>query len=168
MLLWFAGGAFVAVLLVFRSPALDYRAVMLGSLLPLLDLPFGGARFAHTLLAPVLVLVWVSRNAYLDRYAEPDKGWSDRDEARWSAPYWYVDAGMAAQNVLLAAVAQGLGACFFGIPAQRISAVRAAFGVPADQLSVGVISLGHPAAGEQPSGSPRRRPRARRTCCASS
>lgn len=59
MLLWFAGGAFIAVLIVFRSPALDYRAVMLGALLPLLDLPFGGARFGHTLLAPVLALVIV-------------------------------------------------------------------------------------------------------------
>ena len=46
--------------------------------------------------APVLMLVWTSQEAYLDRYAEPDKGWTDRDPARWSAPYWYVDAGMAA------------------------------------------------------------------------
>ena len=53
--------------------------------------------------APVLVTVWTSERAYLDRYAEPDKGWTDRDKARWSAPYWWVDAGMAAMNVLLAA-----------------------------------------------------------------
>lgn len=59
MFLWFAGGAFIAVLIVFRSPALDYRAVMLGALLPLVDLPFGGARFGHTLLAPVLAMVVV-------------------------------------------------------------------------------------------------------------
>ena len=36
--------------------------------------------------APVLVLVWTSEEAYLDRYAEPDKGWTDRDPTRWSAP----------------------------------------------------------------------------------
>ena len=93
--------------------------------------------------APTLVLVWTSEDTYLDRYAEPDKGWTDRDPARWSAPYWYVDAGMASMAALLAAVDQGLGACFFGIPVFGIPAVRDAFGVPPDQLSVGVISLGY-------------------------
>jgi nitroreductase len=76
--------------------------------------------------APVLVLVLTSREAYLDRYAEPDKGWTDRDEGRWSAPYWFVDAGMAAMAALLAAVDAGLGACFFGVPVDRVPAVRAA------------------------------------------
>jgi nitroreductase len=96
--------------------------------------------------APVLVLVWTSEEAYLDRYAEPDKGWTDRDPARWSAPYWFVDAGMASMATLLSAVDKGLGACFFGIPTDRIGAVREAFSVPGSQLSVGVISLGYPAA----------------------
>jgi nitroreductase len=93
--------------------------------------------------APTLVLVWTSEDTYLDRYAEPDKGWTDRDPARWSAPYWYVDAGMSSMAALLAAVDHGLGACFFGIPFFGIPAVRDAFGVPPDQLSVGVISLGY-------------------------
>lgn len=94
--------------------------------------------------APVLVLVLTSREAYLDRYAEPDKGWTDRDEDRWSAPYWFVDAGMAAMAMLLRAVDLGLGACFFGVPVDRVEAVHAAFGVPSDLLNVGVVSLGHP------------------------
>src|SRR5215203_3243185 len=94
--------------------------------------------------APVLVALWTNQEAYLDRYAEPDKGWTDRDPARWSAPYWFVDAGMASMAALLSAVDQHLGACFFGIPADRIAAVREAFGVPTSQLSVGVISLGYP------------------------
>jgi nitroreductase len=97
-------------------------------------------------LAPVLITVWTSQETYLDRYAEPDKGWNDRDPARWSAPYWFIDAGMASMAALLTAVDHHLGACFFGIPADRIPAVRQAFGVPMDQLSVGVISLGYPAA----------------------
>jgi nitroreductase len=112
--------------------------------------------------APILVLVWTSDEAYLDRYAEPDKGWTDRDPERWSAPYWFVDAGMASMAALLSAVDQDLGACFFGIPADRISAVRGAFGVPRSQLSVGVISLGYPARPTDPEpviGSPARRPR---------
>ena len=111
--------------------------------------------------APVLVLVLTDREAYLDRYAEPDKGWTDRDEGRWSAPYWFVDAGMAAMAMLLRAVDLGLGACFFGVPAERAEAVHAAFGVPADQLGVGVVSLGYaPPTGERGSrGSPARRSR---------
>ena len=113
-------------------------------------------RGMHT--APVLVAVWTSEEAYLDRYAEPDKGWTDRDPARWSAPYWFVDAGMASMAALLSAVDNGLGACFFGIPADRIGAVREAFGVPANQLSVGVISVGYPAPAPA-IGSPTRRPR---------
>ena len=109
--------------------------------------------------APALITVWTSREAYLDRYAEPDKGWTDRDPGRWSAPYWFVDAGMAAMASLLTAVDGGLGACFFGVPPERVAAVREAFGVPAEQLSVGVISLGHPAPDPAPSGSARRRSR---------
>ena len=61
--------------------------------------------------------------------------------------------------VLLKAEDLGLGACFFGIPVASTDAVRDAFGVPPGQLSVGVISLGHPAAGAGPTGSPRSRPR---------
>src|SRR5512133_723294 len=112
--------------------------------------------------APVLVLVWTSEEAYLDRYAEPDKGWTDRDPGHWSAPYWFVDAGMASMAALLSAVDQHLGACFFGIPADRIDVVRETFSVPASQLSVGVISLGYSAAASEVrpiTGSPGRRPR---------
>lgn len=97
--------------------------------------------------APVLIGVWTDETAYLDRYALPDKGWKDRDPARWSAPYWWVDAGMGVMAALLAAVEEGLGACFFGVPALRIGAVREAYGVPDHLASVGVISLGHPADG---------------------
>ncbi len=109
--------------------------------------------------APVLILVWTNQKAYLDRYAEADKGWIDRDLAHWVAPYWYVDAGMAAMATLLAAVDADLGACFFGVPTSRVADVRAAYAVPATQLSVGVISLGYPAPDEKPRGSSTRRDR---------
>jgi nitroreductase len=114
--------------------------------------------------APLLILVWTSAEAYLDRYARPDKGWTDRDPDRWSAPYWYVDAGMAALSALLSAVDSELGACFFGVPPDRVGDVRRRFGVPEEQLSVGVLSLGHPAvAGARQSGSsPAGRPAAER------
>ena len=45
---------------------------------------------------------------------------------------------------LLSAIDQDLGGCFFGIPTDRIAAVRETFGVPPSQLSVGVISIGYP------------------------
>lgn len=56
MILWFAGVSFVFVWWVFRSPALDYRLVMLGSILPIGDVVFGGPRVLHTLLAPVALM----------------------------------------------------------------------------------------------------------------
>ena len=84
-----------------------------------------------------------NRDAYLDRYAEPDKGWADRAEDRWPVPYWYVDTGFAALLMLLTAVDEGLGACFFGIPPQRIEAYREAFGVPPELSPVGAITVGY-------------------------
>jgi nitroreductase len=96
--------------------------------------------------APLLVVVLSSKEAYLSRYAEPDKGWTDRDEARWPVPYWDVDAGMAALLMLLTAVDEGLGACFFGVPAGRVGAFRSAFGVPAEHRPVGCVSVGYPGA----------------------
>ncbi|HKC27821.1 MAG TPA: nitroreductase family protein [Jatrophihabitans sp.] len=95
--------------------------------------------------APVLVVFFSDRGAYLDRYAEPDKGWTDRDERRWPVPYWHIDTGMAALIFLLAAEDEGLGACFFGVPGERWPALAAAFGVPDGLAPVGVVSLGYPA-----------------------
>jgi hypothetical protein len=56
MILWFAGVSFVFVWWVFRSPALDYRLVMLGSILPVGEFVLGGPRVLHTLLAAVALL----------------------------------------------------------------------------------------------------------------
>jgi nitroreductase len=110
--------------------------------------------------APLLVVPFSCKDAYLDRYAEPDKGWTDRDPAsvaaRWPVPWWDVDAGMAALLVLLTAVDEGLGACLFGIPAERVDAFRAAFGVPGTRRPVGVVSIGYPGDGDRRSPSLRR------------
>jgi nitroreductase len=93
--------------------------------------------------APVLVVFFSDKRAYLDRYAEPDKGWTDRSEAHWPMPYWHVDTGMAAMIFLLAAQDARLAACFFGVPGEKWDAVFAAFRVPAGLAPVGVVSLGH-------------------------
>ncbi|KQS59665.1 nitroreductase [Geodermatophilus sp. Leaf369] len=106
--------------------------------------------------APLLVVPFSHKAAYLDRYAEPDKGWTDRDESRWPVPYWDVDTGMASLMMLLTAVDEGLGACFFGVPPERVDALREAFGVPADHRPVGVLSIGYPGTEDRRSPSLRR------------
>jgi len=57
VLLWFAGLSFLAVWLIFRSPAVDYRLVMVGALLPLVELPFGHPMVLHSLVGSVALLV---------------------------------------------------------------------------------------------------------------
>ena len=109
--------------------------------------------------APVLIVPLSNRDAYLDRYAEPDKGWTDRDAARWPVPYWHVDTGMAALLILQTAVDEGLGACFFGISPDRTAAFRAEFAVPDHYTPIGAITVGHRAADAGPAGSAARRPR---------
>jgi len=110
--------------------------------------------------APALVLCLSDAGAYLDRYAQADKGWVDRSPDRWPIPYWDTDTAMAAMIILLGAQDAGLGALFFGIPAQRHDAVREAHGIPEDRRLVGVIALGTPAArAAHTGGSPRTRPR---------
>jgi nitroreductase len=95
--------------------------------------------------APLIIVAHSNKDRYLDRYAEADKGWTDRDEARWPVPYWHIDTGMAGLMMLLTAVDEGLGACFFGIPPERTAAYRAEFGVPEPFTPIGAVSVGYPA-----------------------
>jgi membrane-bound metal-dependent hydrolase YbcI (DUF457 family) len=59
MFFWFIGVGTLLVALVFQSPALDYRMVMLGLVLPLGDGLTGGVWFLHTLLASIVALLIV-------------------------------------------------------------------------------------------------------------
>ncbi len=93
--------------------------------------------------APVVIVPMSCKAAYLRRYAEPDKGWTDRDEARWPVPYWHIDAGMASLLILQTAVDEGLGACFFGVPPEVTEKFRAAFDVPEEYTPIGAITVGH-------------------------
>lgn len=105
-------------------------------------------RWQGLLDAPVLVIPVVDPAAYADRYAEADKAATGLGEvAAWSVPFWWVDGGAATQNVLLAAVDEGLGALLFGL-FDRERAVLDALGVPAGHRAVGTIALGHPAPDE--------------------
>ncbi len=93
--------------------------------------------------APVVLIPCSSKAAYLDRYAEPDKGWTDRDDSRWPVPYWHMDTAMASLLILQTVVDEGLGALFFGIPVDRVGAVRGAFAIPDTHDPIGAITIGH-------------------------
>ncbi|GAA1342044.1 nitroreductase family protein [Catellatospora bangladeshensis] len=101
--------------------------------------------FDSVKVAPVLVIAFAVKDAYLDRYAEPDKGWTDRGEHHWPVPFWHIDTGMAVLLILQTAVDEGLGAVYFGIGAEDFDPLRAEFGVPADHVPIGAIAIGHPA-----------------------
>jgi nitroreductase len=101
--------------------------------------------------APVVIVPCSVKTAYLDRYAEPDKGWTDsadgRPSRRWPMPFWDLDTAMAALLILQTVTDAGLGACFFGIVPDREVEVRRALGLPdaGDPHPIGAITIGHPA-----------------------
>lgn len=94
--------------------------------------------------APLVIVALSCRDAYVDRYSEPDKARSTQD---WAIPYWHVDTGFATMLMLLTAVDAGLGACLFGIPSERVETLRGAFGVPDAYTPIGAVTVGYPAPG---------------------
>lgn len=106
--------------------------------------------------APVVIVPLSCEQAYRERYAEADKSRSGQE---FPIPYWHTDTAMAALLVLQTAVDEGLGACFFGIPAPRVEAFREAFGVPSAYTPVGAVTVGHRLPDTGAAGSPSRRPR---------
>ena len=116
MVLWFAGGAFVLVWVVFRSPAVDYRLVVAGALLPLVELPFGSPRVLHSLTGAaallVLAMVLTPRQRLVQRrlVAIPigvflhlllDGVWADTDA------FWWPFTGVAWSDARLPELARG-------------------------------------------------------------
>lgn len=108
-------------------------------------------RWQGLLHSPALVIVTTAPSAYLDRYSEADKarpGLGNRENA-WTQPFWWIDAGMVAQNLLLLATAHGLGASLFGI-FDHETALRSTFDVPAGRRLVCTVAIGHPSADDEP------------------
>jgi nitroreductase len=93
--------------------------------------------------APLVVVALAHKDTYLDAYAEPGAPWPDRSESHWAAPYWFIDTGMAALLMLLTAVDEDLGACFFGIMPENIDGFRAEFQVPGGYHPIGAVSVGY-------------------------
>ncbi|MDP8978131.1 MAG: nitroreductase family protein [Actinomycetota bacterium] len=104
--------------------------------------------------APVHVVPCVRQADYHARYARPDKAHS-AGPAGWHVPWWWVDGGAALMLLLLATVDEGLGAGLLDVgdpgPLRRLLAI------PADVAPLGLVTIGHPAAGDP--GPARRRPR---------
>lgn len=92
--------------------------------------------------APVQFVPCVSEKVYRDRYEEPDKRAPGEDPMEWPIPYWWMDVGCTVENLLLAAVDEGLAAGYAG--PQDIDGIRAALDIPGDFAPVGVIPVGHP------------------------
>lgn len=106
-----------------------------------------GFRWQGLLAAPVLVVMLTAPSAYRTRYGEADKaGAPATGPPGWSVPWWWVDGGMAAMLLLLAAVDEGLGALLFAT--EQAGPVLGAFGVPDDRLALATVALGRPAPDE--------------------
>lgn len=129
-------------------------------------LPAGPRRDAFAwpglLLAPVLVVVCIRPGAWAERYAETDKGRAaslGRGPDAWPQPFWWFDAGTATEAMLLAARAEGLAACLFGLFEREVP-VLDALGVPAGWRGAAVVAFGHPdPAGDLEPGRSAARPR---------
>ena len=92
--------------------------------------------------APAHIAVCVSEAAYRRRYREADK-LVDGREIEWPVPYWWVDIGAALQNLLLAAVDEGLAAGFLGVHA--LPGLKELLDIPEEYTPIGVVTVGHPA-----------------------
>ncbi len=95
--------------------------------------------------APVILLSYCSPEAYVARYAEPDKADPQLGSTAesWPVPYWHGDAAFGVMAVLLGAVDAGLGACVLGAfkGAPRLAEV---LGVPRHWELFCAVVLGHP------------------------
>jgi len=87
--------------------------------------------------APVLILLCVTM-ADMDAYSDAKRSHAERTMATQSA-------ALAGQNLLLAAQAEGLGACWLCAPLFCPDVVRAVLALPGDWEPQAFISLGWPA-----------------------
>src|SRR5688500_16850468 len=57
-----------------------------------------------------VVIPLANKQAYLDRYSEPDKQRAGmQTEDRWPVPCWQIDCAFSSMIIMLAATAEGLG-----------------------------------------------------------
>ena len=83
----------------------------------------------------------ISEAIYHRRYQEADKLQEDGSEIEWPVPFWWVDIGATMQNIMLAAVDEGLECGFIG---PDVDGLRAYLGIPDDVVPIGVMPVGKP------------------------
>ena len=90
--------------------------------------------------AAVHIFVCTREGDYHERYLQEDK-LVDGEEIEWPVPFWWVDIGATMQNIMLAAVNEGLGCGFVG---PDIEPLRAYLGIPDEFVPIGVMPVGRP------------------------
>lgn len=129
MFFWFAGLSWFAVWAVFRSPAVDYRLVMVGSVLPVVELAFGRPAVLHTLVGAVAAMAavmlvargrrlrqrrWLGLPIGLFAHLTLDGTWTDKHLFWWPAFGWrFADRDLPEASLGVLALAMelvGLGA----------------------------------------------------------
>jgi FMN reductase [NAD(P)H] len=88
----------------------------------------------------------VSEAIYHRRYQESDKVDEAGREIDWPIPYWWVDIGATMQNVMLAAVNEGLGCGFIGGGADGMGELKRYLEIPDEFTPIGVMPVGRPRA----------------------
>ncbi|HET7830191.1 MAG TPA: nitroreductase family protein [Candidatus Limnocylindrales bacterium] len=83
----------------------------------------------------------VSEEIYHRRYREPDKVDDDGNEIEWPVPFWWIDVGATMQNIMLAAVDEGLASGFAG---GDVDQIRRFLGMPDEFTPIGVMPVGRP------------------------
>jgi nitroreductase len=86
----------------------------------------------------------VSEAIYHRRYRELDKLDENGLEIDWPIPYWWVDVGATMQNVMLAAVNEGLGCGFVGTDEAGWQGLRSYLAIPEEFAPIGVMPVGRP------------------------
>jgi nitroreductase len=95
--------------------------------------------------APALVVPLASRQAYVERYSEPDKAGAGhrRGPEAWPVPYWLVDAAFATMLFLLGVADEGLGSLFFSLH-RPAGPLLEELGVPEGWEPLGAVAVGWP------------------------
>lgn len=106
MFFWFLGTSILAVWFVFRDPAFDYRLLLVGSVLPLLDGVTGNAGVLHTLVFSLVLMALVMASTTGRRPVRKlllglpigtmlhlvfDAAWGNRDLFWWPLGGWSFD-----------------------------------------------------------------------------
>ncbi len=139
MILWFAGLSFLLVAWIFASPAIDYRLVVAGSVVPSIEPLVGGPWALHTLLAPVLamgvVMVgfrgrrlrqrrWLGVPIGLFMHLVLDASWARTSLFWWPVFGWRADAGdlpsIPSPAVVVLLELAGLAACIWAVRRYRL------------------------------------------------